>query len=209
MPRQENKRKMKKGDRASRVTAMQEDLDFVMPYIRVNPDDLASDMVQHVSSYVYLAQFAAEAVGQSADTKDAVTATKAQKFVEYKLGTADGKKYPTDETVKAAVEQDPEVQEARKEASDAKMDEVFWNYVMDAFQQRGFLIKELASQGQQNRTDSSRVFNMETTSNLQHTRLPQYGDDDFEPSGKDATQLTKESMIETMRQTMGKSKNRR
>ncbi len=196
---------MKKGELEQRVTIMQSDLDFVMPYIRINPDDLGTEMVQHVSSYVYLAQFAAEAAGSAADSKDAVTATKAQKFVEYKMGGAtDGKKYPTDETVKAAVDQDEEVRQARKQASEAKMDEVFWNYVMDAFQQRGFLIKELASMGGQNRTDASRVFNMETKAELRNKRLNLERAEEERGTEKAPSQLSREDMLEAIRQSVGK-----
>lgn len=180
---------------------MEDDLNFVMPYIRINPDNLPDDMVQHVSSYVYLAQFAAEAAGTAADTKDAVSATKAQKFVEFKLGgMEDGKKFPTDETVKAAVEQDEDVIKAKEDAASARMDEIFWNYVMDAFQQRGFLIKELASMNHQGRNDISRSFNMETRQELQKQRFHSSADDE---SSRPA-QLTRDSMMDVLRKTTRK-----
>ncbi len=187
-----------------RTSVMEDDLDFVMPYIKINPDNLTDDMVQHVSSYVYLAQFAAEAAGTAADTKDAVSATKAQKFVEFKLGgMEDGKKFPTDETVKAAVEQDEDVIKAKEDAASARMDEIFWNYVMDAFQQRGFLIKELASLNSQGRNDISRSFNMDTRHELEKQRSRDAREAENDAAVR-APQLTRDSMLNTMRSAIRK-----
>ena len=74
------------------------------------------------------------------------------------------------------------------------------NYVMDAFQQRGFLIKELASMNNQGRNDISRSFNMETRQELQKQRFQGSADDE----SSRPTQLTRDSMLDVLRKTTRK-----
>ncbi len=151
----------------SKLTAS---VDEILPYLEINLTDLDSCMANHATTYVYLAQFAAEAAGNLVDARNQVDATKSAKFIYYKSGAADeklaGSRGISDETAKSLSAQDDEVAEANLAVMQARVDDTFWSHVMNAMQQRGFLLKEIASQNAQNRTDATRIFKTQTTQEL-------------------------------------------
>lgn len=145
-------------------------VDEIMPYLEIDLFALDSCMAKHATTYVYLAQFAAEAAGNLVDARNRVDALKSAKFIQYKSGAADtqlaGTRGISDETAKSLATQDDEVAEANLAVMQARVDETFWAHVMNAMQQRGFLLKEIASQNAQNRTDATRIFKDQTQQEL-------------------------------------------
>jgi hypothetical protein len=143
----------------------------VVPYLEINLSNLNEEMAKHATSYVYLAQFAAEAAGVLAETKNQVDNIKASKYIQYKTESqamrSANTKSITDETAKCLAEQDAETQAAKQDMVQAKIDDTFWSHVMNAMQQRGFLLKELAAQNAQSRTDSTRLFSSQVKGELQ------------------------------------------
>jgi len=121
----------------------------VLPYISIDGGRIESELMNHAAKYAYLAYFIAEAKSRTHSLKNDIDAMKGALFLDAKSNT---QVKMTDEMSKAMAQQDETLMEMRRELADAEAIEVYWQNIMFAMQQRGFLLKELANRDYRERT---------------------------------------------------------
>lgn len=143
---------------------LSEDAKQLSGYITIDMLNLEEALVNHAAGYIYLAQHASAARGQLSAIKNKMEAIRGELFYAFKVGGGPDGKALTDETVKAMVSKDAQMQQVKQELALAEMDDIYWASVMNAMNQRGFFLRELFTQDTRNRfTERQYPATMEAT----------------------------------------------